>query len=273
MTRGLIVTADDFGLHERVNDAVALAYQEGVLNCASLMVGAPAARHAVEVAYRHPGLRVGLHIVLADGQATSPASGIPALVGADGRFEDRMVRDGFRFFFLPHVRRQLAKEIRAQFEAFAATGLMLDHVNTHKHFHLHPTVLSMILAIGREFGMRAMRLPFEIGAPRALRPWMALVRTRLARAGIAHNDYVFGMAASGAMDMDAVLDALYRLPAGVTEIYCHPAMPGSETITSSMRDYRHADELHALLSPRVASAIASAGLARGGFADLFPASR
>ncbi|SAL63609.1 hopanoid biosynthesis associated protein HpnK [Caballeronia cordobensis] len=268
--RGLIVTADDFGLHERVNDAVARAHREGVLTCASLMVGAPAARDAVEVARARPRLRVGLHIVLADGHAVLPPARIPALVDENGRFADRMVRDGFRFFFLPDVRRQLAREIRAQFEAFAATGLALDHVNTHKHFHLHPTVLSLILDIGRDFGMRAMRLPFDSGAPLALRPWIALMRARLARAGIAHNDRVFGMMASGAMDTAAILRALAHLPPGVTEIYCHPATHADAPITASMRDYRHADELDALLSPRVASAIASSGAICGGFADLFP---
>ena len=38
------------------------------------------------------------------------------------------------------VKRQLRAEIEAQFAAFAATGLPFDHVNTHKHFHLHPTI-------------------------------------------------------------------------------------------------------------------------------------
>jgi hypothetical protein len=37
-----------------------------------------------------------------------------------------------------------------------------------------------------------------------------------------------------------------------------------------MRSYRHADELNALLSPRVAAALASANIARGGFTDVFP---
>ena len=39
----LIVTADDFGLHEAVNDAVEVASRSGVLTAASLMVAAPAA--------------------------------------------------------------------------------------------------------------------------------------------------------------------------------------------------------------------------------------
>ena len=38
----LIVTADDFGLCPEVNQAVARAYDEGVLTCASLMIGAAA---------------------------------------------------------------------------------------------------------------------------------------------------------------------------------------------------------------------------------------
>ncbi|WP_297836130.1 ChbG/HpnK family deacetylase, partial [Pseudomonas sp.] len=55
----LIVTADDFGLHQAVNQAVEQAYRSGVLRAASLMVAAPAAADAVERARRMPGLAVG----------------------------------------------------------------------------------------------------------------------------------------------------------------------------------------------------------------------
>jgi chitin disaccharide deacetylase len=271
--RALIFTADDFGLHTRVNAAVERAHRDGVLNAASLMVAAPAAADAVARARQLPNLRVGLHLVLADGAAMLPRAQIPALVDANGRFGDNMALDGVRFFFLPHVRAQLAKEIRAQFEAFAATGLALDHVNTHKHFHLHPTILSLILSIGRDYGLRAMRLPLEAGAPLALKPWLALVRTRLARAGVAHNDYVVGIAKTGAMDEAVLLDALAHLPPqGVGEIYCHPAEApeaGEGPITPSMSTYRHADELGALISPRVAEALERSGVRHGGFTDVF----
>ena len=267
--RTLIFTADDFGLHERVNEAVERAHLHGVLTAASLMVAAPAARDAVACARRLPDLRVGLHLVLADGAAFLPREAIPALVDADGRFGDNMVRDGFRFFLLPQVRKQLALEIRAQFEAFAKTGLPLDHVNTHKHFHLHPTVLGLIIEIGRDYGMRAMRLPCESREPLWLKPWTSLVRDRLDHAGIAHNDYVVGIAKTGQMTEGVLLDELARLPDGVGEIYCHPAVMGEGALSPGMRGYRHADELAALLSPRVEAAIEAAGATRGGFADVF----
>jgi len=275
----LIVTADDFGLHPAVNGAVERATREGVLTAASLMVGAPAAADAVRRARDLPGLAVGLHLVLADGWSVLPHRSIPALVDAQGRFGNNMVLDGVRFFALPAVRRQLEAEIRAQFQAFADTGLPLDHVNAHKHFHLHPTLLEMLLRLGAQFGVPAVRLPREpswvarraggaLAGPAVaglLSPWLAIMRRRLRAARMAHNDHVFGMSDSGAMDEARLLQILGRLPDGMTEIYLHPALESGAAIADSMSGYRHADELAALLSPRVRAAIAASGAQTGGF--------
>lgn len=261
----LIITADDFGLNEAVNEAVERGCRDGVLRAASLMVAAPAAADAIARAQRLPGLAVGLHLVLTDGPALLPPQRMPDLVDARGVFRDAMVPSAFRLFFLPRIRRQLAAEIRAQFEAFRASGLRLDHVNTHKHFHLHPTVLSLVLAIGAEFGMRAMRLPAEPGMPPWLRPWIALTRHRIARAGIVHNDHVFGIRHSGAMDESVLLAFLRQPPAGISEIYLHPAT--RDRLDGSPPGYRHADELAALLSPRVRAAVDKSWLLCRGFSD------
>lgn len=125
------------------------------------MVAAPAAADAVARARLLPGLRVGLHLVLIDGEAVLPPGEIGGLVGADGRFTESQIGAGLGYFFKPGIRRQLAAEVRAQFEAFRATGLSLDHVNAHQHLHLHPTVARLVVEIGRAYGMRAVRLPSE----------------------------------------------------------------------------------------------------------------
>jgi hopanoid biosynthesis associated protein HpnK len=276
----LIITADDFGLHEAVNEAVEQASVRGVLTAASLMVGAAAADDAIVRARRLPNLRVGLHLVLADGRATLAPGLIPCLADETGHMDSRMFVKGVRFFMLPEVQRQLEAEIRAQFSAYARTGLPLDHVNVHKHFHLHPTILSMLLRIGREYGMPAVRLPnepfwfaarrggwFSGAAGALLSPWMALMKRRLRQANMPYNDRLFGVAASGAMDETKLLAILARLPPGVTEIYLHPAVQSGSAIAPSMSGYRHADELAALLSPRVRAAIAAGGFGRGGYSD------
>ncbi len=159
--RRLIVTADDFGASLEVNEAVERAHRSGILTSASLMVGAAAAEDAISRARRLPSLAVGLHLALVRARPVLPASDLPALVGPDGRFPDGLVGSGFRFFFRPSSRVQLEREIRAQFEAFRRTGLELDHVDAHNHMHVHPTVLEIVLRVGREHGLAAVRVPRE----------------------------------------------------------------------------------------------------------------
>jgi hopanoid biosynthesis associated protein HpnK len=280
MRKFLIVTADDFGLHEAVNEGIEQASRRGVLTAASMMMGAPAIEDAIGRARRLPDLRVGLHLVLADGWATLAPELVPALADREGHMNDRMFAKGVRFFALPKVRRQLEAEIRAQFAAFARTGLALDHVNVHKHFHLHPTLLEMLLRIGREHGMSAVRVPDEpywfaaqggawlaAAGNALLAPWIALMKRRLREARMLHNDRIFGIAASGAMDESKVLEIVAQLPPGITEIYLHPATRSGSLISPSMSNYRHADELAALLSPRVREAMDSARVGRGGYGD------
>jgi chitin disaccharide deacetylase len=280
----LIVCADDFGLDTAVNEAVETAHRDGVLTCASLMVGAPASEDAVLRARRSRGLRVGLHLVLVEGRPTAPTAAVAALLDRNGAFDGRMVRAGFRFFFLPSVRHQLAAEIRAQFEAFRATGLDLDHVNAHKHMHLHPTVAGLIIAIGREYGLTAMRVPAEPGAPlrhagavRSLAQrigavllglWVELLRWRLRRAGVTVNDHLFGIAWSGAMTEARILDLLLHLPDGVSEIYFHPASVRSPALARTMPDYRHVEEFAALTSRAVRRQIADSGIGLISYGDL-----
>jgi len=241
------------------------------------MVGAPAAAGAVGIARRLPRLAVGLHLALTDATPVLPARAVPDLVDAGGRFRADMARAGAAMFFLPHVRRQMLAEVRAQFEAFRATGLALDHINAHKHFHLHPSILSAILAMAAEFGTPPVRVPLEprgvlarIGGGRslaaaALAPWARLQRSRLKRAGIASPDQVFGLAWSGAMTHSRLAGLIAHLPDGVTEIYTHPAT--SRGFAGAAPGYRYQEELAALTSPELRRQIAAAGIDSGGFAD------
>jgi hopanoid biosynthesis associated protein HpnK len=280
--RRLIVTADDFGRDVAINEAVEAAHCDGILSSASLMVAAPAATDAVERARRLPGLRVGLHLVLIDGRPVLPPGEIRGLVDAGGRFGDNQIRAGLRYFFTPGVRRQLAAEIRAQFEAFRATGLALDHVNAHQHLHLHPTVARLVVEIGDAYGLRAVRLPNEptaalrhafpgerYRAP-AYRPVIGALRRRLRRAGLATKDQVFGIAWSGAMVEERVLRLLPHLPSGASEIYFHPATRQTAALAAAMPGYRHTEELGALLSPAVRQRIAELGINLVGYGDLAP---
>lgn len=283
----LIVTADDFGLSLPVNDAVEQAHENGILTATSLMTGAPACDDAVERARRLPGLGVGLHLTLLNGRPVLPAGDVPGLVGSDGRFSTDPVRFGTALYFSSELRRQAEAEITAQFEKFRNTRLVMDHVNGHQHFHMHPVIAAIVAKLAPAFGSPPVRIPVEPFGPsyRAtsegpfgrLSSWLFyLAQTRRLKhaataSGLPVNDYVFGLNDSGAMDEARVLQFLDKLPDGVSEFYFHPATKRWDGADNLPEQYRPADEFAALTSAQVLAKVKKLGVTpvnfRGAFAS------
>jgi hopanoid biosynthesis associated protein HpnK len=229
-----------------------------------------------------PSLRVGLHLNLTEGHPVLSETEVPRLLHGNGEFDQNMLRAAARFSLHPGVRRQLAAEIRAQFEAFRATSLRLDHVNGHKHVHLHPGVSRLLIEIGRDYGLQAVRVPSEPVAllrrafpderfrTPAYHPWVVVLRRRLQRAGLRTNDHLFGIAWSGGMIESRFLRLMAHLPEGVSEIYCHPAAQPAASLSAAAPGYGHAKELAALLSPAVRRCVGEHGISVIGYGDLGP---
>lgn len=246
------------------------------------MVAGPAAADAVRRARKMPSLRVGLHLVLIEGRPVLPAERIPDLVDGDGVFRADMARLGLDIALRASLRQQLSKEITAQFEAYRATGLTLDHVNAHKHFHIHPVIAEQIMTIGPAYAMRALRIPREpakvlarvekgrgtissmIMAP-IMAPWSARLEAQARRARLITADAVFGLRWTGAMTLPRVAGLLKHLPSGLIEIYTHPAT--SNDFAGHARGYRYADELDALCDQASIAALCNSGYRLGGFGD------
>ena len=246
-----------------MNEAVERAHTHGVLTAASLMVSGAAACEAVALARRLPALRVGLHLVLIEGRPTLRPQQIPDLVDANGMLRTDMVRLAFQLASRPDMRRQLKREIAAQFAAFARTGLPLDHVNAHKHFHMHPIIAAQVIEIGRHFGLRTLRVPREPG--HVMAPTCAVLAAQARRANLVTPDAVLGLRYTGQMTRERVLSAIRSAPAGLVEIYTHPAT--SDSFPGHARGYRYRDELAALTDPQVIQTVKCLQRQTGGYAD------
>ncbi len=242
------------------------------------MVGASAADDALRRARLLPRLHLGLHIALVDGAPVLPPERIPDLVDASGRLRTDLTRLAFEIACRPSLLHQLRSEITAQFEAYHRSGLPLDHVDVHKHFHLHPLVAREIVTIGLGFGMRALRVPMEPCRPlrqidrnlngascRFMQTWAAVLRAHARRSGLAIADAVFGVQWSGALTRDRMIALLAHLPPGLVEIYSHPAM--TDTFHGHVPGYRYVDELAALCAPEALTALQRSGFRLGGYRD------
>lgn len=273
----IVLNADDFGRSDAINAAVGQAHCEGVLTSASLMVAGEAAEEAVALAREMPALDVGLHVVVVGGRATLPPARIPHIVGRDGHFAADPLVAGLRYFFSRAAQEELAHELEAQFERFAATGLPLSHVNGHLHMHLHPTVFRLLLPLARQYGVRGFRLPRDdlrlalgYSCHGALRKVLwALTFGLLSRRCLSQLDRlavtrrVYGLLQTGQMEEAYVLEVVRCLQEPSAELYFHPTV-GSE---GEMLGPNPGD-LETLLSPALHRIIRERGLRRATYATL-----
>ncbi len=265
--RRLIINADDFGLSSGVNRAVECAWQTGILTQTSLMPGGEAFDEAVEIARKNPGLQVGLHLTLVQGRPVLAPEKIPGLVGTDGCFPDNPVLVGMKLFFDPTVRLQLRNEIEAQILKIKATGIPLSHIDGHLNIQMHPTVFSILAGLMARYDITSFRTTKE-----RLFQNLRLDRSRLigksverfifgtlahyAESAVSNQEIttaveVKGVLNSGQMTENYLLSAIENLQQGTSEIYFHPGCLPDAEISRRMPDYRHEEELAALISPRV----------------------
>jgi len=270
----LIINGDDFGYSTAVNRAIIHAHREGVLTSASLMVNETAAAEAVEMAKANPGLAVGLHLVLVLGRAALPHSEIPHITDAAGRFTDSSLHAGINYYFHPAARRELRREMRRQFERFAATGLRFSHVDGHTHLHQHPVIFDELIRLCEEFGARRVRvvkgelrlslkldrrhLPIKLVWGTVFNLLGRWCERRLDGRGFVQPQKVYGLLQSGNMNERYLLGLLERMEGVTSEIYAHPLAFDADD-AAKQENPGGVRELQALTSGRVRLAIEKAG--------------
>jgi hopanoid biosynthesis associated protein HpnK len=234
----LIVNADDFGLTQGVNRAVAELHRHGVLTSATLMARAPATDEAIRIALETPSLAVGCHVVLVDGEPVLSPREIPTLASRKtGLFHPALGTFLRRALAGSIHAAEIEAEATAQIALLQNRGLRLTHIDTHKHVHMFPIVLRPVLRAAHAAGIRAVRNPFEPAwsrratpnAPLFRRIEVALLRRLrpafqriVAEEGFATTDGAIGVLATGTLDATTVNSLLKQMPPGTWELVTHP---------------------------------------------------
>jgi predicted glycoside hydrolase/deacetylase ChbG (UPF0249 family) len=223
----LIVNADDFGFTRDVNAGIVEAHREGILTATTLMANGNAFDDAVALARENPSLDVGCHLVLVQGRSVAdPARELP-----------RTLKD----LLIALVRRQLPlyQEGRAQLTKILAAGIRPTHIDTHKHTHLLPGVLDVVIRLAHEFQIPWIR---RLGFPISGSRFKSLNTT----------DHFTGFRLTGRLDAHRLAAALGKLSPGLTEFMCHPGKLGPELRSAPTRLRQSREiELAALKSPEV----------------------
>lgn len=276
----LIVNGDDFGASEEVNEAVIQAHQRGVLTSCSLMAAGAAFDGAVRLARANPALAVGIHVTCVNGKSVLPHPEIPHLVDWDSNFSSDPARAGLKYFFCKRAKKELFKEVGAQFQKFHETGLKFSHIDSHCHMHVNPVVFGAVMVIGEKYGIRRMRVPeddynaarpfFEPSRGKAGYAFMfrllaCRMKWKMRGRRFKFPSPVYGNFLTGAMTREYVLSVLDHVRDGISEMYFHPALSFGHPDPGEVQRLR---EFSILLDPDVRLKMEKLGITPATYSDL-----
>jgi hopanoid biosynthesis associated protein HpnK len=286
--RRLIINADDLGLTRGVNRAVLRAHQEGIVTSATLMANSRAFDDAVSLIRSVPGLSVGCHVVLVDGAPISPAAQVPSLVVDGGRFGAKLSQFALRVVRGRLKAEEIEAEAVAQISKLQRAGVVVSHIDTHKHTHMFPSVLRPLLQAARRCGVRGIRNPFAPIKPLAFahlarRPklWtrysevkvLASMKSRFLHevqaAGMVTTDGSFGVVSTGALDLKLFECIVGCIPEGTWEFVCHPGYNDADLARENTRLHEsREEELEVLTSPAARKALEARHIQQISYGDL-----
>ncbi len=270
--RRLIINADDFGLTERINDAIVECHRNGIVTSTTLMANGPAFENATGRARTEQKLGIGVHLNLSEGTPISDPSQLSPLINEWGRFHLSPVQM-LRKLMAKGIRlSKVEMELRAQIEKVLHAGIEVTHLDGHKHFHFIPQFLQIALRLAQEYKIPAIRCAGERNtrlfrlagrnwrsSPTVLKQFFtgkalsilaSMMKARLESAGLKTPDYVLGIASTGFLDSHYLRNLIARLPDGTSELVCHPGYVDKQLMESPTRLLQQREtEITALVSP------------------------
>lgn len=272
----LIVNADDFGLSQGINRGIIQCFQKGIVTSATIIPTGVAFDHAVELAKLNPGLGVGVHLTLIAEEPALPPDKVKSLIDSDGNFHESHMRFILRYFFGKIDLHEIAGELEAQLVKVSDAGLLITHIDSHRHLHMLPDMLEIVTGLAKKFNIQAIRIP-DGDIRRLFDPkefGLHLLRRRskkqLSSSGLHYTEYFWGLTEGGRITEQDILLLLDHLQPGVTEIMCHPGYLDEVYLERYANwGYEPEVELAALTSAKVKDKMEDNKICLVNFKDLF----
>ena len=260
----LVVTADDFGHAQAVDEGILEAHRDGIVTATSLFVTFPNRLAAsLSLLTAVSTLSPGLHVDLTWGPGAWPEHlrSRTAGVSSFGALWRRVLSGRLPYAWIEEA-------VAAQFDAYQRTGLPLRHVDTHQHILSITPVFRAVARCCAERDVEFLRIPREAPWGLTERPMRRFLRRRLA-AGKRYGRQlpVTGTVCTGQWTAERLAAIIARLPDNTcTELICHPGRAENTppSIADRLRERRPA-ELAALCAAAPREALARHHVALRGF--------
>lgn len=151
MHPGLLVTADDFGITEKISEGMISLARQGIVNRLSLLCNMPGTDKAIELFQQTPAISIGLHFNLTEGKALSGV--LPGLTDAAGNFYNRE-KLLFRILMGMVSKKLIMNEFQQQIQKMESAGISPNYLDSHQHIHVLPVVSDCLQSYALAKGLK-----------------------------------------------------------------------------------------------------------------------
>lgn len=232
----LIFNSDDFGHSHPFNMGVYKGIKSGVIKTSCVLSNMEGYSEAKELAYDLGKIKFGIHINLVEGKSLTENK---LLVDSKNYFNNGYI-DLLKKSFDKNFLNAAEFEMRAQIEKTLG-DFKINHINSHVHTHSIPNLFNLVIKLAKEYKIPYIRTQFEKPyfvksikkhltckypvnlIKLALLDSLSLRNKKLIGDNFLTNDYMLGVAYTGFMDKNTILEGLKVIDKGVVEVLIHPA--------------------------------------------------
>ena len=267
LEKKLIVTADDFGLTQGINEGIIDAHRRGIVTRTSIIANGEAFEHAVLLSKKHKDLKVGVHLTLVAESPINQPDKIKSLIGSNNKF-----LINYKAFLGRYILRKISLnevyiEWESQIQKVLNSGIGINHIDSHQHLHMLPGLFNNAVDLAYKYKINKIRMLHQDII--RIRSFKELVLTflsgmnkkRMEYSGLSYPDKLLGLKHSGNIDENNILKLLCNIENGTTEMMCHPGYADSAYYQKYNNwNYKPEEELKALVSDRVKERLKSSNI-------------
>jgi chitin disaccharide deacetylase len=229
----IIINADDYGIHEKINEGIIDLLKVGGVNSLSIVASGKAYDQGVMALRAINFKKLGVHLTLVGGEKSITEPKI--FTNNSNNRVNSFYIDRFTVFiktllYYETAKKEIYEEFNAQIDKVISSGFTISHLDSHQHMHLFPPIAEIVCKLAAEKSIPFIRLPYidklntkeyNILMYAAVNCFAKLLKYKIFRHGLTNIDFR-GFNESGKLSSRKLEKILSELSCKYTEIMCHP---------------------------------------------------
>jgi predicted glycoside hydrolase/deacetylase ChbG (UPF0249 family) len=270
----IIVNADDFGMAKGINYGIVKCIQYGIVKSVSVITNTPAFIDAIKRIRKFPKVSIGIHLNLLRGKPVLPSHDVSTLINREKNLYT--LYTFVKKVFLKQIDlTQIELELSAQVEKVLQAGIKITHLDTHRHIHILPEILKIIIKIAYKYNITKIRCPLDrlnlsINYKTLLLNMFAKKAYQELRIkGFSFPDYYCDFVhIERSPDFKCLSQILRKMKTGVLELCCHPGFISNDMDSSENIIYNRERQVQLLTDKKIIDLINRFGVQLISYHDL-----